>query len=56
MNLSVIIPVYNEKETIAEVYSRVKSVDFDKEIVIVDDSSTDGTADILKSINDRGRK
>ena len=56
MKLSVIIPVYNEKETIAEIYSRVKSVDFDKEIIIVDDSSTDGTADILKSINDKGTK
>lgn len=56
MKLSVVIPVYNEKATIAEIYNRVKSVDFDKEIIIVDDSSTDGTADILGSINDKGTK
>lgn len=50
MKLSVIIPVYNEKNTINEVIDKVCSVDIgnvDKEVVVVDDGSTDGTAEIL---------
>ncbi len=51
MKLSVIIPVYNEKNTIRELLSRVKSVDgIDMEIIIVDDASKDGTTDILKEM------
>lgn len=49
--LSVVIPVYNEKNTVLEVIKRVKSVNTDKEIIVVDDGSTDGTKDILKNIN-----
>ncbi len=45
--LSVIIPVYNEERTISELISRVKSVKLDKEIIAVDDGSTDATAGIL---------
>lgn len=48
MKLSVIIPVYNEAKTILEVIKRVKEVPFEKEIIVVDDGSTDGTARILK--------
>jgi glycosyltransferase involved in cell wall biosynthesis len=48
--ISVIIPVYNEMATIEEILLRVQSVDLDKEIVIVDDGSTDGTRDFLKSV------
>jgi glycosyltransferase involved in cell wall biosynthesis len=48
MKLSVVIPVYNEKNTIRDIVSRVKAVPLDKEIVLVDDCSTDGTRDILK--------
>ena len=49
MNLSVIIPCYNEKDTICEIISRVKSAPVNlKEIIIVDDGSTDGTIEILK--------
>ena len=40
--LSVIIPVYNEVQTIAEIVKKVKAVDMGKEIIIVDDCSTDG--------------
>jgi len=47
MKLSVIIPVYNEAKTILEVIKRVKEVPFEKEIIVVDDGSTDGTARIL---------
>ncbi len=47
MKLSVIIPVYNEIRTIREIIKRVESVKLDKEIIIVDDFSTDGTREIL---------
>ena len=50
--LSVIIPVYNEKGTILEIIDRVKRVKFPKEIVIVDDHSTDGTRDLLNHLYD----
>jgi glycosyltransferase involved in cell wall biosynthesis len=45
--LSVLIPVYNEKKTIREILRRVCSVDLPKQIVIVDDCSTDGTREFL---------
>jgi len=48
--LSVIIPVYNEKVTIEEILRRVRAVDISKEIVLVDDCSTDGTREILQSL------
>ena len=48
MKLSVIIPVYNEAKTILEIIKRVKEVPFEKEIIVVDDGSTDGTARILE--------
>lgn len=51
MKLSVIIPCYNEKETILEILRRVEAVELDKEIVIVDDGSTDETREILKSVS-----
>lgn len=55
MKLSVIIPVYNEAKTILEVIRRVKEVPFEKEIIVVDDCSTDGTKDILWA-NGKGLK
>lgn len=42
------IPVYNEKTYIRKVIDRVKAVDYHKEIILVDDYSTDGTREILK--------
>jgi glycosyltransferase involved in cell wall biosynthesis len=50
MKLSVVIPVYNEKDTILEIVKRVRSVNLPKEIIIVDDGSTDGTADALRGL------
>ena len=50
MKLSVIIPVYNEEETIAEIVRRIKTVNLEKEIIIVEDGSTDKTREILKEI------
>jgi glycosyltransferase involved in cell wall biosynthesis len=48
--LSVIIPVYNEKATIEEILRRVQDTKIRKEIVLVDDCSTDGTRQILENI------
>jgi glycosyltransferase involved in cell wall biosynthesis len=45
--VSVIIPVYNERKTIREILKRVRAVDIPKELIIVDDASTDGTWEIL---------
>ena len=52
MKLSVIIPVYNEKGTISELYEAVKAVELEKEIILVDDFSTDGTRDIMPGLAD----
>jgi glycosyltransferase involved in cell wall biosynthesis len=52
MKLSVVIPVYNEKETILDIYARVKAVPIDKEIILVDDFSTDGTRELLAGLKD----
>ncbi len=47
MKLTIIIPVYNEANTISTVVKRVMDINYNKEIIIVDDASTDGTKDIL---------
>ncbi len=51
MNLSVIIPVYNEVQNIREILKRVQATGRPWEILIVDDGSTDGTRDILKELD-----
>ena len=51
-HLSIVIPVYNERKTIEEILWRVQSLQIDKELVIVDDASTDGTRDFLRSVAD----
>jgi len=53
MKLSVVIPVYNERETIDQIVERVQAVDLPKEIILVDDCSTDGTADRLRALAER---
>lgn len=55
MKISIIIPAYNERKTILEILRRLEAVSFshlniDKEIIIIDDGSTDGTREILKSL------
>lgn len=51
MNLSVIIPIYNERESIREIIKRVQDMKLAQEIILVDDGSTDGTRDILNTVN-----
>ncbi len=48
--LSVAMPVFNERHTIREIVARVRRVAVQKEIIIVDDGSTDGTRDVLRSL------
>ncbi len=50
MKLSVVMPVYNESGTIEEILRRVRAVDVPKEILVVDDASTDGTGQRLESL------
>mgnify|MGYP000338973453 CR=1 FL=1 len=52
--LSIVIPIYNEVKTLNEILSQIRAVELklEKEIILVDDFSTDGTRDILKGIED----
>ncbi|MCJ7623910.1 MAG: glycosyltransferase family 2 protein [Anaerolineaceae bacterium] len=50
MNLSIIIPVFNEVQTIADIVERVVAVPLEKEIILVDDGSSDGSADVVESL------
>lgn len=56
MKLSVVVPIYNEKNTIDAVYRRIKAVDIEKEIILVDDFSTDGTRDIIGGLESEDTK
>jgi len=51
--ISVVIPVYNEAKTVRELIARVQSVPLDKEIIIVDDASSDGTREVLGEFKNR---
>jgi glycosyltransferase involved in cell wall biosynthesis len=55
MNLSVIIPVYNEKNTVRELVRRVQAMNLAYEIVIVDDGSKDGTREILSELDGKNK-
>jgi glycosyltransferase involved in cell wall biosynthesis len=50
MNLSVVMPCFNERDTIREIVRRVLSEPHSKELIVVDDGSTDGTRDILREL------
>lgn len=52
MKLSVVVPVYNEAATILASLRRVQDTPFDKEIIVVDDGSGDGTREVLAGISD----
>ena len=49
MRVSFIVPAYNEAATIAEVLERVEALDLDKQVIVVDDGSTDDTAAIAEA-------
>ena len=48
--VSIVIPVYNERATVEEILRRVLDADMRKEIIVVDDCSTDGTRQILENM------
>ncbi len=48
--LSVIIPVYNERDTIERILARVLAVPLKKELIVVDDGSSDGTREVLTGL------
>jgi glycosyltransferase involved in cell wall biosynthesis len=47
MKLSIVMPIYNEKATLEEIFRLVQATPYDKEIIAVDDASTDGSREIL---------
>jgi glycosyltransferase involved in cell wall biosynthesis len=63
VTLSIVIPVYNEVDTLEKILEKVESVDFstlnkgkiNREIILVDDCSTDGTRDLLKKLENKYR-
>src|SRR3954462_2224257 len=55
LRLSVLIPVYNERSTIDLILDEVHATPMKKEIIVVDDCSTDGTAEILIALKERGQ-
>src|SRR5829696_10044315 len=55
MNLSVVIPVYNEVENIGEILKRVQTTKLANEIIVVDDGSQDGTRAALQQLDGKGK-
>jgi len=52
--ISLVIPVYNEKASLEELLRRVVAVDMPKELIVVDDFSTDGSREVLSRLAERG--
>lgn len=53
MHISVVVPVYNEEKTVAQVLEMLSSVPLDLEVIVVDDASTDSTQEILQELRQR---
>ena len=51
MKVSVVIPVFNESATLPEIVARVRAVDVDQEIILVDDCSTDGSRSLIETFS-----
>ena len=51
MKVSVVIPVFNEHVTLTEIVAKVRAVDVDKEIILVDDCSTDGSRSLVETLS-----
>ena len=56
MRLSIVMPVYNERQTLEEILRRVAAVDLPKELILVDDMSQDGSREILERVAAQGLK
>ena len=54
MRVTIVVPVYNEAPTVERLLRRVAAVEVPKEVIVVDDGSTDGTRDILPGLRDAG--
>jgi glycosyltransferase involved in cell wall biosynthesis len=50
MKLSIVVPIYNERDTVRTILSRVLATPHEKEVILVDDGSTDGTRQVLAEI------
>ena len=53
LKLSIVIPIYNERETLETLIAKVNAVDYDKEILLIDDFSRDGTREVLKKYENK---
>jgi glycosyltransferase involved in cell wall biosynthesis len=53
LKLSIVIPIYNERETLETLIAKVNAVDYDKEILLIDDFSSDGTREVLKKYENK---
>ena len=53
MKISIVIPVFNEEKTLTEIIRRVESAPYDKEIILIDDCSSDSSRKILEEYQDR---
>lgn len=55
MKLSILVPVFNEEKTLSEIIGRLLALPIDKEIIAVDDASTDTSPEILQTLADEGK-
>jgi len=53
LKLSIVIPIYNEEKTLEELVARVQATPYEKELILVDDCSKDGTGEIMKALEQR---
>jgi glycosyltransferase involved in cell wall biosynthesis len=53
LKLSIVIPIYNERKTLETLIAKVSAVDYYKEIILIDDFSTDGTREILNKYENK---
>ncbi len=56
MKVSIIIPVYNEEKTVGQIIKKVQKLPFEKEILVINDGSTDNTLELLKRLNPKSIK